>query len=249
MVQIAEKGFLRSAGTIIVPSPYINELCHGMFPGKNIRYWQIPFDPRPTGEQPAPRQGNLLYIGTIERRKGLVYLLDALIELKRRHIPVSLKIVGKAVQRDYFDQLKDTISREKLNVEFTGFISQERKDEIMAETDVFVFPSLMEGYGMVLCESMVNGVPVICFNNSAMPYTIKNEINGLLIPDRDAKEFANAIERLTTDRELRERLSEGSRATAAGLVTPQKFNILVKEEVDDMLGLSGRNDIRNQPGS
>lgn len=235
--KMLEFGFLRVADTIVVPSPYINDICRDMFPGRDVRYWQIPFDPHPVELPLRPVPGNLLYIGTIEPRKGLEYLLEAMALLKRRGVECRLTAVGKTVRQDYRDMLDRIITRDGLQVDFPGFISPEEKDRRTAGADIFVFPSLMEGYGMVLCESMVNGLPVVCFDNSAMPYTVKNGENGLLVPDRDAAAFADAIERITTGRALRAQLSEGALQTARTFMTPDRYRILANREIEEMLGI------------
>ena len=76
---------------------------------------------------------------------------------------------------------------------------------------------------MVICESMVNGLPVVCFDNSAMPYTVKDGVNGLLVPDGDDAAMADAIGRVVADRDLRRRLSEGALATVETFMTRERF--------------------------
>lgn len=230
-----EMSFLNGAATIIVPSPYINELCTKMFPKKEIRYWQIPFEPAPKSISASPKPGNLLFIGTIEPRKGLIHLLDAMTSLKKRGTDCRLTVIGKTVRHDYRETLDRKISDEGLNVRFTGFISDNEMEQIISEADIFTFPSRLEGYGMVICESMVNGLPVICFNNSAMPYTVKDGVNGLLVADGDSEAMADAIERVTTDRNLRERLSKGALDTVKTFMTPEKFCQTVIRETEGII--------------
>lgn len=228
--KLLEKGFMRVSTTIAVPSPYINDLCRRMFPRHPLRYWQIPFEGT-APLAPAPVPGNLLYIGTIEPRKGLMYLLDAMTMLRDRGVDVRLTVVGKTVNPSYRALLDEKIAAQGLSVRFTGYISLEEKERIMSETDVFTFPSLMEGYGMVLCESMVRSIPCVTFDNSAMPYTVHHMENGLLCPDRDTAALAAAIERIVTDRPLRSRLAAGAIATSATFMTPSCFRALVTSDV------------------
>lgn len=227
--KIIEKGFLRVSRTIVVPSPYINNLCRHMFPRHPLRYWQIPFDGT-APLAPAPVPGRLLYIGTIEPRKGLEYLLRAMTILKKKGIRVELTAVGKTIDEPYRRNLDTIIADNGLSVRFTGFISLEEKERIMSQADIFTFPSLMEGYGMVLCESMVRSIPVICFDNSAMPYTVSHLHNGMLVPDRDSHALADAIARVVTDRTLRDSLARGAASSAASFMTPSRFRTLVTAE-------------------
>lgn len=232
--RMLETGFLRGASSIIVPSPYINDRCRIEFPGKDIRYWQIPFKAVPAGES-APVPGNLLYIGTVERRKGLVYLLEAMAALKQRGVACRLKIIGKTVEEEYRHRLDGIVSARGLDVEFTGFISEEHKNRLIQEADIFTFPSLLEGYGMAICESMVNGLPVVCFDNSAMPYTVKDGFNGMLVPDRDVDRLADAIGGIITDRALRGRLSRGALQTVSTFMTPERYQEQVTADINDMM--------------
>ena len=218
-----EVGFLHGAAAVIVPSPYIDGLCRRMFPRKDIHYWQIPFEPHPSQLPAAPEPGNLLYIGTIEPRKGLAHLLGAMSILKKRGVGGRLTIVGKTVKPDYRAMLDNKIAEEGLDVRFTGFVSDEELQRIISQADIFTFPSRLEGYGMVICESMVNGLPVVCFDNSAMPYTVKDGVNGLLVADGDDEAMADAIGRVIADRDLRRKLSEGALATVSSFMTRERF--------------------------
>lgn len=66
-------------------------------------------------------------------------------------------------------------------VTFVGRISDEELKSYYSRAYCFVFPSLLEGYGMVLIEAMSYGLPVIAFDNSAIPFTVKNDRNGILV--------------------------------------------------------------------
>lgn len=233
--RMLEGNFLSAASSIIVPSPYINDLCHKMYPRKEVHYWQIPFEPSPSALPANPIPGNLLYIGTIEHRKGLLHLIEAMALLKNRGADYRLTIVGKNNSQAYKDMLDQKIEENKLNVRFTGFVSSEELDRIISEADIFTFPSRLEGYGMVICESMVSGLPVICFNNSAMPYTVKNGVNGLLVADGDNEALADAIAKVVEDRDLRKRLSDGALATVETFMTHARYRKIVEKEIYDLL--------------
>jgi glycosyltransferase involved in cell wall biosynthesis len=77
---------------------------------------------------------------------------------------------------------------------------------------VFVFPTLSDGFGIVLLEAMAAGVPVISTRNCGA--VVRDGENGFIVPARDAQAIAERIEQITTDRNLRERLSRGAIATA-----------------------------------
>lgn len=230
-----EKCFLGAARHLAVPSPYMADICGKMFPRREIIYWQIPFEPNPVTGEMRPQPGNLLYIGTIEPRKGLDLLLDAMSLLKERGVDCRLTAVGKNNKAAYRGILDRKIADNKLDVRFTGYISDKELARVISQADLFTFPSRLEGYGMVICESMVNGLPVICFDNSAMPYTVKDGVNGLLVPDGDIPALANAIAHVTADRKLRDHLSRGALDTVATFMTPRGFKERVCHDVDRLI--------------
>lgn len=207
--KIFEWKFLDQMDKIVVPSPYIYDLLLKRYNKEKLIFLKIPFD-KSASRESKPIKGNLSFAGTIEQRKGLKYLLESLNILKQRGKNYPLKIMGKIVNEHYYEELKEFINKHGLDVTFTGFLSKEEKDNIMAETDVFVFPSLLEGYGMVLVEAQVYGLPIVSFDNSAMPYNVKNDKNGYAISTGDINAFADAIEKIVEDRELRNRLSAGA---------------------------------------
>lgn len=225
-----EWAFLRTASYAITPNPYVLGLMEKSDPKINTLYFPLHFDKTlHTGMTPVP--GNLLYIGTIERRKGLKYLMEALAVLKRKGVNLHLDIIGKVVEGDYAQDVKDIIERESLDVKMHGYVSAEEKDRFLREADIFTFPSLHEGYGLVLGEAQTYSLPIICFDNSAMPFTVKDGYNGILCKDRDANAMAEAVERVVADRELRARLSENARKSVDRLASEAEFLKAVKDNI------------------
>lgn len=205
----AESLFLKLSSKIIIPSPYIHSLLLRKRKPEDLLYWRIPFETKAMLAS-NPVKGQLAYAGTIEKRKGLIYLLKALKLLQDRKVDYKLYIMGKVIDENYFKELKDYIDQNNLNVVFTGFLSAEEKDHILATSDIFVFPSLLEGFGMVLVEAQVYGLPIVCFDNSSMSFSVKDNENGFLVKTGDYKEMADKIEKIINDRSLRNRLSQGA---------------------------------------
>ena len=85
--------------------------------------------------------------------------------------------------------------------------------DLYAEHDVFLFPSLMEGLPSVLLEAMATGMPVITTETCGMPDVVKHEFNGLLIPPANATAIEEAILQLARSPELRRKMGEAARET------------------------------------
>lgn len=225
-----ENTFLKLADHIITVSPYIKDLCKEKYPNKSIKCWPIPFSTK-TIHFDLKRKGELVYVGTIEQRKGLIYLIESLALLKNKGKNFHLNIIGKSKDEDYCNNLKKIILENDLNVNFHGFIPQEEKEQILKTSQLFVFPSLLEGYGMVLREAMAYGLPIVCFNNSAMPYLIKNGKNGLLVENKNSEKFASAISNIIENNEMRKSLSQGAYDTTTQAFTQEQYEKLIESEM------------------
>ena len=209
--------------SIIVPSPFTLDVAKSLFPNKKIFYVPLPFE-RNFKKSSNYEIGNLLYVGTIEERKGLTFLIDSISMLENK-TSVKLNIVGKVVDQLYYDNLKHQISTAGLtdNVNFLGRVSDEILAEYYQKAEIFTFPSLLEGYGIVLIEAFNNGLPIICFDNTAMPYTVKDGVNGFVAKNKDAKDMASKIQLLMGNAPLREKLQEGIEDTVMNLKTQEDF--------------------------
>ena len=128
-------------------------------------------------------------------------------------------------------RLKRQITDDGLSeyVKFKGRVSDEELNECYQRTEIFTFPSLLEGYGMVIVEAMSRGVPVVAFNNSAMSYSIKDGVNGLLAENENASSFAEKVLELTGNRSLRAELQKGIEETMLHLKTDDDFHKAIIE--------------------
>jgi len=156
----------------------------------------------------------ILYVGTIEPRKNLTALLEAFHHLLATH-DLRLVIVGKKgwLYEGFFRRLRELGLGNR--VIFTGYVPDEDLPAIYSAAELFVFPSLYEGFGLPVLEAMACGVPVICSNTSSLP-----EVAGdaaLLVDPTDVRALAGAMEQALTDEALRVTLR------ARGIERAQRF--------------------------
>jgi glycosyltransferase involved in cell wall biosynthesis len=155
----------------------------------------------------------LLFVSTIEPRKNLDVLLTAFESLRANgHYEGDLVIVGKVGWKSEGVARRMRNSRWSAAIHHLDYIGRERLASIYTGAEVFVFPSLYEGFGFPLLEAMSHGVPVIAARNSSLP-----EIGGdaaLYFEATDARELEMLIRRVTSDRELHSRLVEAGRNRA-----------------------------------
>ena len=134
----------------------------------------------------------ILLVASLEPKKGISYLLQALGKLKGRRNDFVLDIVGDGLHRsEYEKQARDLdIVNE---VKFHGLKPKEKVVEFMRQCDFFVLPSLFETFGVVLIEALASGKPVIATNIGG-PNEIVNKDVGILVPPKDVNALAEAID-------------------------------------------------------
>ena len=176
------------------------------------------------GTDPAPRfQGSggegvaLLAIGSITPRKGHAVLVEALAGLA--HLPWSLTLIGSP-DRDpaCAAQLRASIAAHGLSARITlaGEAPEEALGAAYAGADLFVLPSLYEGYGMVLGEAMARGLPIVTTTGGAAAQTVPDAA-ALKVPPGDVPALREALQTAIVDPALRARLSDASWLAGQGL--------------------------------
>ncbi|MBI4318540.1 MAG: glycosyltransferase family 4 protein [Chloroflexi bacterium] len=151
-----------------------------------------------------------LFVGTCCPRKGVDHLVRAMGQL--RDCPLTVHVVGDlAIDADYAQGVVRLAHEMGLGdrVVFHGRISQESLHEQYARADMFVLPSLWEGYGIVLIEATAFGLPIVATSVGAVPEIVQDGYNGLLVPPSDAGALAAALRRVCTDVSLRQSLATG----------------------------------------
>ncbi len=168
-------------------------------------------------EQPRARYAHgqpfVLYLGTIEPRKNLIALIDAVRALRARGLPHRLLIAGRKgwLYQATFDHVTRTGMSEA--VVFLDYVPDAELPALFAACDAFVFPSLYEGFGLPPLEAMACGAPVVCSNTSSLPEVVGEA--AVLFDPRDVGEIAGAIERVVSDVALRDELRAKGIAQAA----------------------------------
>jgi glycosyltransferase involved in cell wall biosynthesis len=148
----------------------------------------------------------ILYVGTIEERKNLLTLIKALHYGK---IDIPLVVIGKPTS--YLNKVIEFIERHSLiNIIFCDIAQNQDLPGIYQLADMFVYPSVFEGFGIPILEALYSRVPVItskgsCFAEAGGAYTIYVDPNNM-------EEMAAAIKKVLCDRDLREKMiTEGYR--------------------------------------
>lgn len=209
---------------IIVPSPYTLSIAKTYFRLNKIIYIPIPFQKRFECSDDFDK-GCLLFVGSVIKRKGLLYLLKSLVDVKNEIPYFHLNIVGEIKDKNYNKSLTKYINDHHLqnHISFMGRVSDDKLNDLYKRSEIFVFPSLLEGYGIVLIEAMNHGLPIVAFNNSAIPFTIKDGYNGLLAENKSSVSLAGKIKELVGNCDLRRLLMKGMKDTISQITTKEDF--------------------------
>ncbi len=148
----------------------------------------------------------ILGVGTLEPRKNFPALIKAFVTVKRKFPDYKLVIVGK--QGWKYRELQKAVKQFELteDVIFTGYMKDEDLHHTYNLAEVFVFPSLYEGFGIPPLEAMASGCPVVASNTSSLPEVVGEA--GLLIEPTNSHKIADAIISLIENPQLRNMLLE-----------------------------------------
>jgi len=166
-----------------------------------------------------------LSVGRLVPFKGFDILIDACAELQKRGINFDCEIIGDGALRE---ELQERASRQNLGerIHFAGEQSQNYVRAALCDCDVFVLASAPDERGAsdifptVIAEAMATGKPVVSTTVAGIPELVANGEAGLLVPPRDARALADAMEQLARDENLR-----GDFGRAGRLRIEQKFTI------------------------
>ena len=146
---------------------------------------------------------SIVYLGRLEKRKGVEHLLTAYAKLRETHDDVELKIAGNGVKAT---SLRRLVSQYKIpDVTFLGFVSEEDKVELIASADIFCSPALYgESFGIVLLEAMAVGTPVVAGNNSGYASVMTGKGRLSLVSPTTTIDFTQRLELMLYDTDIRD---------------------------------------------
>lgn len=154
--------------------------------------------------------GRVLFVGRLEKMKGVDTLLTALFGLLAREeyarLPLHVRIVGAGSQRSSLEYLASQLKITD-RVTFVGPVSPNQIAKEFSEAQVFCGLSRSEALGNVFLEAQAAGCAVVATNVGGIPDIVQEGVTGLLVPPNDPAAAATAIEKLLTDEALRHRLA------------------------------------------
>jgi glycosyltransferase involved in cell wall biosynthesis len=182
----------------------------------------------------------IVYVGRLVQNKGLHNLIEAFANVLKVITDAKLIIVGEEQKSEFIgggimNELLTMSKRLNLDgsIKFVGKASAEDLPKIYAASDLFVLPSLLEGFGMVLLEAMATEKPCIATIVGGIPEAVIHGKTGILVPKGDTAALSEAICTLLSDKSLAKRLGKAGRQRVEKNFTwdviAQKTNTLYEE--------------------
>ena len=175
------------------------------------------------GQEPT----RFLWAGTFSVRKGAHYLLDAWKRLQP----------GAKARLDVFGamELPSSLHQGLLDsVEFSGTVPRSELYALYRSADVLVFPTLCDGFGMVVTEAFAHGLPVITTNRAGAADLVRHGVNGLIIPAGDVQALTAALDWCITHRKELKAMRQAALETAASWQWSDYRRVLVENLLDGL---------------
>jgi glycosyltransferase involved in cell wall biosynthesis len=156
----------------------------------------------------------LLFVGRVERLKGIGELLEAASQLCAAGVQVELDIIGWSLE---FEHYRGEAKRLGLSAaRFHGVVmDRDRLRRFYEQADLLVLPTHTDGFPRVLYEAMAYGLPILTTFVGGIPAVMRDRVNCLEVPLRDATGLAARLQAAIADPELRSRISEGGVRTVS----------------------------------
>jgi glycosyltransferase involved in cell wall biosynthesis len=190
------------------------------------------FTPGPRGRRStAP---SFLYVGRLKRYKGIGLAIEALALARHQRPDLRLEIAGTG---DHRPELERQVARLELDkaVTFHGFVSEERKIDLMRWAWANVFPSPKEGWGITVIEAAACGTPSLASESPGLRDSVRHGETGFLVPHGDVAGLAARMVELADSPTLVARLGEQARRFAEGL-TWERTAAETERHLSDIIG-------------
>lgn len=169
----------------------------------------------------AERPLSVLYLGRIEKNKGVDYIFEAAKRLKDDNVPFTLHFAGKEeTEGEYIPKLQAELGE---RFTYHGVVFGKGKNDLLKQCDVFLLPSFYEGLPMSLIETMSFGMVPVVTNVGSISSVVTDDENGLFVKIKDTDTIVSAIKALCADILLFESLSVKAQDTILSLFDDRAY--------------------------
>ena len=168
----------------------------------------------------TPNPLQFVYVGRLVFYKNLEVAIKAIDIIKNTEPKIKLVIIGSGPHRKTLEDLVRKLNLEQ-NIEFKGYVTSEEKSKTIAESNALIFPSLCEGFGLVILEAYEQKRPVLVSDIKPMSDIVSNGVTGFVLDPHDEKAWAQA---------LLDIIKNPAKATAIGQNGYQRLTTLYNQE-------------------
>jgi len=213
--KLTAKGILKNASAVIALTEHMKDAMQAIY-SRDVIIVPNGINLNEIAEREA-EGGNpgkkILFVGRLHPVKGVQYLLGAMSIVHQELPEAKLILVGDGEEREYLESLTDSLGIREC-VEFAGRVPHERVQDYMNLAEVFVLPSLSEGFPVTILEAMACGLPIVATRVGGVPDIIEDGANGYLINTKNPEQIAEALLRVLQDEELQKIMSNNNRKSA-----------------------------------
>ena len=180
----------------------------------------------------------MLYVGKIEERRNVYFLIEVFRKLQERNKNLQLTLIGDG-DKEYKETFLSSIKQEIENgtIIYREKIKQNELPEVYTTSDLFLFTSNYDIFGMVLLEAMFYGVPVVSTMNGGASMLIRNDKNGYILNEFNLEQWTQKIESLIDDKDKRDCFGKEARRTVEKEYTweaiAEKFETVYRKAISD----------------
>ncbi len=182
----------------------------------------------------------LLYCGQLHRYKGVHTILEALsiIDHDNPGLRYSLSIAGEG-NPEYTGELKAAAGKLSGEIRFLGRVAHDRMSSVYRENDIFIFPSIWEEpFGLTHLEAMASGLPVVSTANGGQGEFLTDKTNALTFEPGSSAGLAEALQQVSSNRDLYARLRKEGRSTVERQFTFRRYIDELEQALKGTLGQS-----------
>lgn len=223
-----------TADLVLVLSPQWIRWINEAFPNNNFKM-KVLYNPCPEVNRiKVEKKNQILYAGTILRRKGYDVLIKAFAKIANKYPEWKVVFAGNPAFRDGYDEMEDGKCIAKnlgisSQIEWLGWINGEKKEKVFNESSIYCLASKGEGFPMSLLDAWAYGIPCVMTPVGGIPDIVNNGVEGLLFPVDDVDMLAEQLEKMMSDKELRVNIVK-----TADQYVNKTFNI---KEINRQLGI------------
>ncbi len=205
-----------------------NEKVDVVYPGISSKYVPTEKSRKLIHRHSLDSKKILLSMGQLIPRKNLLFLIKVFKEIHKTDPDVILMICSKGQQEAELKEFTRKIGLVN-KIIFTGYISEQEKVDYYNLADIFVFPSLLEGFGLVAGEAMSCAKPVVASDAASIPEVVQDTVTGFLADPTDIDAFAEKILILLKNEQLRHQFGLNARRRVDQMF---RWNIAAKQTLE-----------------